>query len=313
MKINIKYFAIFNILIFGVQYYSYGWITTLKVMQHADGHIVRLAGDVHLESFTLDKNFLKAIEQEEKFLIYVEEPLTNFLNMDLDKIECFVVEKIIYDLLPISNSLQTILSQGTIASVPLITRLNIIAHPKISSSVKAKIACINKFKLQPKIEIISYDVRSLYHNLCTMSFPSTQQEYEMFCMELLSNQQLFKIDVQKLIDIKNNYPSKFVDFIEKKGNSLIEKIDDVLQLENFFIYEFTDFGYITFIAQNSCKNITLFLGIIHCHNIAQYLEKIGYKTILEKGFYDEKKSGLNIIPCCCSMKDYQDFFTMGRK
>lgn len=120
---------------------------------------------------------------------------------------------------------------------------------------------------------------------------------------------IFKDFTQELIDNVTIYDPMFSDFIANNGQLLLDNIEHELDLEKFFTYEFADFGYLVFIAQNTCKNITLFLGIIHGHNLSQYLEKIGYKTIFEIGDYNENELYKNIIYSHRSQEDYQEFFT----
>ena len=190
-------------------------------MQHPDGHIVRLAGDIHLEGFVEDLGLIGAIKQEENFLMSIEKPLADFLAANFEESECFIVEKIINDLLPISHLFQSILLQGGMAAIPLITRLNVLAHSKIPHPIKSVISCIDKCKLHPMIEIIPYDIRSKYPELCKMSFPNTQQEYNLYCRALIFHKKLFKDDIQKQINDTDIYDSIFSDFIAKKGNFLI--------------------------------------------------------------------------------------------
>ena len=267
-----------------------------------------LSRDIHLEGFVEELGLEGAIKQEENFLIAIEKPLTKFLSANTKESEFLVVEKIVTDLLPVSHLFQDILLQGGMAAIPLITRLNVLAHPKIPHPIKLAISCIDKCKLQPTIEIIPYDIRSKYPELCKMSFPNTQQEYNLYCRALIFHKKLFKDDIQKQINDTDIYDSIFSDFIAKKGNFLIEGLDNRLELEHFFTYVFADFGYLTFVAQNTHKNITLYLGIVHCHNLAQDLERIGYKTIFEKGVYDERDLCKNIIPGHRSQEEYQEFF-----
>jgi hypothetical protein len=283
-------------------------MATLKVMQHSNGHIVRLAGDVHLEAFAQHKNFRQATEQELMFLMNIEEPLSVFLNKESYKNECFVVEKIVFDLLQVADFFPNLLTQCGMVAVPLITRLNVLAHQQIDCLIKARIACINKCTLSPKIEIIPYDVRSKYQELSKMSFYFNQQEHDVFCENLVKYQSFLKKDLMLFVDPANKYDQIFNDFIITKGNLLLKKINNPLELENFFIYAFANLGYLRFVAHNSHKNITLYLGIIHCHAIAQDLEKVGYKIIFEKGEYQEEPFSKNIIPGACSKQDYQNFF-----
>lgn len=285
-------------------------MATLKVMLHPNGQIIRLAGDIHLGGFIEDASLEEAMLQEKKFLVDIEEPLSNFLGKNLQASECFVVEKIIGDFKPSFDLLQNALSQGGIAAIPLITRINLLGNPKIDLSVKSIATHIDKYTLQPRIEIVPYDIRSKYSRLCEMSFPGTQQEYAIFCKTLTAHTKLFEDDIKKEIDSTNKCNPCFSDFITRKGSVLIKELKDPLKLADFFAYTFADFGYLTFIAQNIHMNITLYLGVIHCHNLAQDLEKIGYKTIFERGIYDEESLRENNILCPRSKAEYQEFFTV---
>lgn len=286
---------------------TYGWIATLKVMQHPDGHIVRLAGDVHLEGFMQDKNFDQAIIQEEKCLLNIEKSLHDFIIKE-DPKELIIVEKIAAGVTQIAQLFPEILAQGSIATLPLITRMNILAHPLIHDDRKIQAGTLYKTTLQAVLDIIAYDIRSKYPLLSLMSFAPGMQE--VFRQELEKHQEMFKEDIVALMNKQNVYHDKFGSLIIDRGNQLLEKIAKVAELEHFFIYDYVDFGFLTFIAQHCHQTITLFVGIIHSHAIAQELENIGYQTIFEKGRYSEDNFRNNSIPGYRSKKDYQDFFAI---
>lgn len=109
----------FIILVFS-QGFFYAWIATLKVMQHANGHIIRLAGDIHLEGCIEVLGLKEAMKEEENFLITIEKPLASFLAVSSKESECLVIEKIVSDLLPISYLFQDILEQCGIAAIPFL-------------------------------------------------------------------------------------------------------------------------------------------------------------------------------------------------
>lgn len=290
-----------------LQQTTYTWMTTLKVMRHSDGHIIRLAGDMHLEGCIEEIGLQESIAQEKFFLQSIAEPLAHFLDLSLPEKEYFVVEKIVHDLLQNIHLLQSLLLSNAMV-VPLITRMNILGHQQINLITKSLAATINGYKLQQKIKIIPYDIRSKYLKLCSMSFPNTQQEYDCFYKELIFHKNLFIFDIQKQLNNKNAYNQKFCDYIMKKGIDLIAILNNELEeIEDFFTYTFADFGYLTFIAQHADKNVTLYLGANHCYNLAQDLEKIGYKTLFEKNYHNFQT---NAISASCSKKEYQIFFTI---
>ena len=317
MKINKKLLVVALLGLLALQQSTYAWMVTLKVMQHPDsGHVVRLAGDIHADGVISILGLDGAMAQEKKFLTSIEEPLRDFVAMDPKECECFVVEKTARDLLPSEHLFQNVLSRGFIAAVSLFERMNVLGHPKMSSSIKSTVSHIDTCTLQPKIEILSYDVRSAYTRLFDLSASTIQGAYEPFLKELVSQQKSFEADIKKLMSYK--YHSRFRDVIEKKGLALLKDLymnackPGILDLEYFYSFAFADFGYLTYIAQNAYKNMTLYLGATHCHNLAQDLEKMGYKTILERGIYDERSLHQGKIPGPLSKKDYQEFFAAGR-
>jgi len=121
-----------------LQFSTYGWVGTLKVMRHSNGHIIRLAGDVHVELMSRNEKFQQAIEHEQDFLRAMEEPLMSFLYTDFYGAECVVEGKIIADLSILAHSLHNILLQDQTVLVSLITRLNILVYPRISNLIKSK-------------------------------------------------------------------------------------------------------------------------------------------------------------------------------
>lgn len=296
---------------------AYGWIATLKVMQHPDSkHVVRLAGDIHVDGAIQSLGLDGAMAQEKKFLQTIEQPLTDFVGMDPKEYECLVVEKTARDLLPSELLFQHVLSKGFIAAVPLFERINVLGHPKMSSSIKGKVCHIDSCTLKPRIEIVAYDMRAPYTKIFEKNVLTIQEAYEPFLKEIASHQNSFATDIKK--QLSYTYHPRFKNHICSKGDALLKDLNrntnkpGTLDLENFFSFTLADFGYLTYVAQNAHKNMTLYLGATHCENLAQDLQKMGYKTIFEKGVYDERKLSQGILPGPLSKKEYQEFFTSGR-
>jgi len=61
------------------------------------------------------------------------------------------------------------------------------------------------------------------------------------------------------------------------------------------------------IARNMHRNITCFLGIIHCHNMALFLQRVGYEVIFEKGVFLEENFLQNIFLGHRLKQEYKDF------
>ncbi len=290
----------------------YGWIVTLKVMTHSDGHIVRLAGDlIHTEFLNDSHATYRTQDLDRSATNAITEPLVKFLNTSDSTKERVLVEKRSVNKLDSIKYWGKALSDPDPAAITLIFRLGILADSSLDSSFRSKAAHIGSYLLDPTIEITEYDIRNKYPQLYYhLNFPVDKDKYDLFCHELRENKDSFRTDIQNLLATSDEYDPKFKSFMEKHAQAITRRLHYPSTLEDFFRYRFADFGYLDFIARHTDKNVTLFVGIAHCVGVAYYLESIGYETIFEAGSYDAQDLQCRFLPNPLEREAYQKFFTI---